>query len=114
MNTLDDRTYFALTLFQLKEGRSIEAYRAFALDYIRPRMLDMDAVLGFVDVEVVDHLVATDGWQLVEIMHITSPTDFNRDNEAPAGAAVAAHWEEWVEDFRVLFVRDLAASPSSV
>lgn len=108
MNTLVDRPYFALTLFSLKPGRTIEGYRAFALDFIRPRMIEMDAVLGFVDVEVVDHLAGDDGWQFVEIMHISSPEDFKRDNESAEGAITAAAWNEWVESFRVLFVRDLA------
>lgn len=108
MNTLDQGS-FAITLFSLQDGRTAEDYRRFAIEYIRPNMMKMDAVLGFIDHEVVGSIGGTDGWNFVEIIHISSPEEFARDNDAPAGAVVAAAWNEWVKDFRVLFTRDIAA-----
>jgi hypothetical protein len=100
----------AITLFTLRPGRTVEQYRDFARDVIRPGMVRMPAVLGFLDYEVVGSLEDDDGIELVELIEITSPDDFNRDNEGPVGAPIAEQWLEWVTSFRVLFVRDLLLS----
>lgn len=99
----------AITLFRLAPGLTVEQYRAFSLETVREGMMRMPAVTGFLDLAVVDSLTGTDGWELVEIIQITSRADFIRDNDT-IGAALAAEWEERVADFRVLFLSDLASS----
>ncbi|PZE26062.1 MULTISPECIES: hypothetical protein [unclassified Curtobacterium] len=99
----------ALTLFRLAPGRSVEEYRAFSLQIVRDGMLRMPAVEGFLDLEVTGSLTGADGWDLVEIIQISSRADFIRDNDT-IGAGLAAEWEEWVADFRVLFLTDLDRS----
>lgn len=101
----------ALTIFRLKPGLTLEQYRAFSLETVRDGMLKMPAVEGFLDLAVIGSLTATDGWDLVELIQITSRTDFVRDNET-IGAALAAEWEEWVADFHVLFLEDLDPAPT--
>jgi len=101
---------FAITLFTLDPDRSVADYRAFSRDVIRPGMVTMPSVRGFLDYEVTDSLESDGGIQLVELIEITSPEEFNRDNEGVLGAPIAAAWSEWVSTFRVLFVRDLGIS----
>lgn len=96
----------AITLFRLRDGVTVEDYRDFSLRTVRPGMLTMPSVLGFLDHRVVGGLTAVDGWELVEVIVISSRTAFEHEN-ATAGAALAAEWEGWVADFRVLFLEDL-------
>ena len=109
-------TELALTLFSLKETSTVNDYRAFSRDVIRPGMFTMPAVVGFLDYQVEGGLTATDGWQLVELIAITSREQFEVDNST-IGADLAAQWEEWVQDYRVLFLSDLlpevASAPNS-
>lgn len=99
----------ALTLFRLRPGITVEQYRAFSLDTVRAGMLRMPAVEGFLDLEVVGSLTGTDGWEVVELILITSRAAFIHDNDT-IGSALATSWEEWVADYRVVFLRDLDVS----
>jgi hypothetical protein len=99
----------ALTLFRLRDGVTEDEYRAFSRDVVRPGMLTLPSVLGFLDYRVAGGLTALDGWELVEVIVISSRVDFEHEN-ATAGAALATEWEGWVADFRVLFLEDLVPS----
>ncbi|MBF4582809.1 hypothetical protein ITJ54_09025 [Curtobacterium sp. VKM Ac-2865] len=99
----------ALTLFRLRDGLTEDDYRTFSRDTVRPGMLTMPSVLGFLDYRVAGGLTALDGWELVEVIVISSRVDFEHEN-ATAGAALATEWEGWVADFRVLFLEDLVSS----
>lgn len=96
----------AITLFRLKADLTPDDYRAFSRETVRSGMLRMPAVTGFLDYAVHDSFGGTDGWELVEVIQITSRDAFDHDNST-IGAALAAEWETWVADFRVLFLRDL-------
>lgn len=96
----------ALTLFRLKPGLTTEQYRAFSLKTVRDGMMTMPSVTGFLDLAVTGSLTGADEWDLIEIIAIVSQAEFIRDNST-IGAGLAAEWEEWVEDFRVLFLTDL-------
>jgi hypothetical protein len=104
---------FAITLFALNSDRTVADYRAFSEEVIRPGMVTMPAVIGFLDYEVAGSLEGDGGIQLVELIEITSPEEFIRDNDGPLGAPIAAEWSKWVSTFRVLFVRDLEFSAIS-
>jgi hypothetical protein len=103
----------AITLFRLADGRTVEDYRAFSLQTVRPGMLTMPSVLGFLDHRVVGGLTALDGWELVEVIVIGSRGAFEHEN-ATIGAALATEWETWVADFRVFFLEDLAVGSDPV
>ncbi len=106
MTALCTTTELALTLFRLKDTSAVKDYRAFSRDVVRPGMFTMPAVVGFLDYSIDGGLTDTDGWQLVELIAITSKENFEVDNST-IGAALAAEWEEWVADFRVFFLSDL-------
>jgi hypothetical protein len=99
----------AITIFRLKAGLTVDQYRGFSLDTVRAGMQKMPAVEGFLDLQVCGAIGGADGWQLVEIIKITSREEFLRDN-ATVGADLAQQWEDWVEDYKVLFLKDLNAS----
>lgn len=100
----------AITLFRLRDGVTVDDYRVFSRRTVRPGMRRLPSVLGFLDLAVVGGLTATDGWELVEVILISSRVAFEHEN-ATAGAGLASTWEGWVADFRVLFLEDLLTGP---
>jgi hypothetical protein len=110
MTDLGRNPQVAITLFRLRDGLTVEDYREFSRTTVRPGMLVMPSVVGFLDHRVVGGLTPTDGWELVEVIVISSRVDFEHEN-ATIGAALATEWETWVADFRVLFLDDLVGSP---
>jgi hypothetical protein len=104
---LDLEPHFAITLFRLKPERSITEYVRFSQEHVRDGMRRFPSVRGFRDYAITDALVSDDGWQLVELIAVSSPEDFLRDNEGAVGQRLAQEWETWVESYRVLFIRDL-------
>ena len=99
---------FALTLFRLKHGRTVEEYRAYTRAKLRAGMNAMPSVLGFRDLAITGVMAGSDGgWQLVEVIEITSPEEFERDHAVPVGKAVADEWAGWVEDYSVLWCENL-------
>jgi len=98
----------AIALFTLKPGRTVDGYRAFSREVIRDGMAQMPSVRGFKDYAVSSAMTATDGgWQLVEVVHITSPDEFTRDNQELPGLSTAEAWNEWVDETVVLFLDEL-------
>ncbi len=98
----------ALTLFRLKAGHTVQEYRAYTESTIRPGMNAMPSVLGFRDFEVTGVMAGSGGgWQLIEVIEITSEEDFERDNAQPPGKHVADDWATWVEEFTVLWCQEL-------
>ena len=98
----------ALTLFRLKPGRTVEEYREYTVSTIRPGMNAMPSVLGFRDLEITGVMAGSDGgWQLIELIEITSEAEFEQDNTQPPGKDVADDWATWVEEFSVLWCREL-------
>ncbi len=100
--------WLAITLFNLRPGASVESYRQYTRTFVRPGMRAMPSVLGFRDFEGLQLLDGSASpWGLVEVIEISSPEEFVRDNESMPGKAVADDWATWVEDFRVVVCRDL-------
>lgn len=100
--------WVAITLFNLAPGRDVGRYRQYSDAVIRPGMRAMPSVVRFRDYEAVRLLDGTTSpWQLVEIIEITSPEEFLRDNETLPGKAVADDWATWVAEFKVLVCGDL-------
>jgi hypothetical protein len=108
--------WLAITLFTLRPERSMADFRQHTLDFVRPRMVMMPAVLGFRDYAVTGtQSGATAEWDAIEVIEITNPEAFERDNSGPHGAAITEDWLTWVEQFTVLFCENLAAhKPSDV
>lgn len=98
-----------VALFKLKSGRSVEGYRELSLDVIRDGMFSMPSVIGFEDFVVTGLMGGgTAEWDLAEIVEITSPEEFERDNAELPGKEIADTWNEWVASSCVLYLTDLA------
>jgi hypothetical protein len=98
----------AFTLFSLRPEVSLEAYEAWSLEQVHPRMLKMPSVLSFRDYRVTGAMA--DGrspYQLVEEIEITSPEEFERDNARGDGAVLAQEWGSRVSDFVVIYCREI-------
>lgn len=94
----------ALTLFRLKPGRTVDEYRAYTEAKLHDGMNAMPSVVRFRDLEITGAMVgSTAGWDLVELIDVTSPADFERDHEGPPGKDVADEWSTWIEDYTVLW-----------
>ncbi|AQP44671.1 hypothetical protein [Tessaracoccus flavus] len=50
----------------------------------------------------------TSEWDLAEIVEITSPEEFERDNSEMPGKEIADTWNDWVASSSVLYLTDLA------
>ena len=98
-----------VALFKLKSGRSVEGYRELSLDVIRSGMALMPSVIGFEDFVVTGLMGGgTSEWDLAEVVEITSPEEFERDNAELPGKEIADTWNEWVASSCVLYLTDLA------
>jgi hypothetical protein len=88
----------------------MEDVRQHTLEFVRPRMMMMPAVLGFRDYAVIGtQSGATAEWDGVEVIEISTPEAFERDNNGPHGAAITTDWLTWIDRFTVLFCENLAA-----
>ena len=98
----------AITLFTLKDKNNIEKYKEWALSDVRPRMMLMDSVKGFLDYTVTGYF-NHDGvkYDFIEIIEITSQKDFEEDNLKGLGLELANEWIEWVEDYSLIFCEDI-------
>lgn len=107
-------SWVAITLFTLREGRSIDAFRLHSLEFVRPEMMKMPSVLGFRDFAVTGTLDGSSTpWQAVEIIEVIDPTSFDADNRGEHGARITRDWLRWVDRFDVLFCHNLAAHTST-
>lgn len=98
-----------VALFTLKPERSVGEYRALSLEMIRAGMESMPSVIGFEDFVVSGMMGgASSRWDLAEIVEITSPEEFERDNRELPGSNVADTWNEWVAESEVIYLTDLA------
>ncbi len=98
----------AFTLFNIKPNVPIEEYRRWSLEQVHPRMLRMPSVLAFRDYEVGD--IAWGGqspYQFVEEIEISSPEEFERDNNEGDGAVLAQEWQSRVSNYVVIFCHEL-------
>jgi hypothetical protein len=94
----------ALALFRLKPGRTVDEYRAYSERFIHPGMNAMPSVVRFRDLAITGTMDgSTGGWDLVELIDITSAEDFERDHAGPPGKDVADDWATWVEEYTVLW-----------
>ena len=98
----------AITLFTLKDKKNIEKYKEWALSDVRPRMMLMDSVKGFLDYTVTGFF-NHDGvkYDFIEIIEITSQKDFEEDNLKGLGLELANEWSEWVDDYILIFCEDI-------
>ena len=63
----------AITLFSLKENAIKEKYKKWTLESVRPRMIMMDSVKGFIDYSVVGLLNHSGTkYDFIEIIEITN------------------------------------------
>lgn len=98
-----------VALFKLRSGRSVAEYRELSLDVIRRGMFAMPSVIGFEDFAVTGLMGGgTSEWDLAEIVEITSPEAFERDNTELPGKEIADTWNEWVASSSVVYLTDLA------
>jgi len=98
----------AYTLFTLKKTKRLENYVDWSLEQVRPRMLKMPSVLGFVDYQVIGAMNKPKAsYTFVEEIMITNPKEFEHDNSVGDGVKLAEEWNEWVEDFEVIYCKDL-------
>lgn len=105
---MSQTTLVAITLFRMKPGHTVDEYRAFAHQVIRPGMAKMPSVTGFMDYWITGSMTPTDGgWQLAEIVRITSAAEFERDNQELPGLLIAQQWNEWVEEALVIYLAEL-------
>lgn len=106
--------WLAITLFTLREDRSLTDFRNHSMEFVRPEMMKMPSVLGFRDYAVTGTLNGSRAlWDAVEVIEISSPEAFDRDNSGPHGQRVAEDWLAWVDKFEVLFCQNLAAHPGA-
>ena len=98
----------AVALFRMKPGRTVEEYREFAHKVVRPGMARMPSVTGFMDYAVSGSMTPSDGgWQLAEVVQVTSAAEFERDNQEMPGLLIAQQWNEWVEEALVVYLAEL-------
>lgn len=103
-------SWLAITLFTLREGKALDDFRQHSIEFVRPGMMKMPSVLGFRDYAVTGTLDQRKAkWDAVEVIEISSPEAFDRDNSGPHGQQVADDWLKWVDQFEVLFCQNLAA-----
>jgi hypothetical protein len=103
-------SWLAITLFKLRPERSVADFRAHSLESVRPGMMRLPSVLGFRDFAVTGTMAGTSpSCDAVELIEITDPASFERDNQGEQGALVTRDWLPWVESFEVLYCRNLAA-----
>ena len=93
----------ALTLFRLKPGRTVDDYRAYTEAKLHDGMNAMPSVVRFRDLAITGAMAGSADWDLVELIDITSPEDFEQDHVGPPGKDVADEWATWVEDYVVLW-----------
>lgn len=107
--------WLAITLFTLRPERSMEDFREHTLAFVRPEMMKMPAVLGFRDYAVTGTQDgATSEWDAVEVIEITNPEAFERDNNGEHGTSITRDWLTWVDRFTVLYCENLAAHEPTV
>lgn len=98
-----------VALFKLKPERSVGEYRTLSLEMIRAGMAGMPSVVGFEDFAVSGMMGGgSSRWDAVEIVEITSPEEFERDNRELPGSQIADTWNEWVAESEVIYLTDLA------
>mgnify|MGYP003389330600 CR=1 FL=1 len=94
----------AITLFSLKENAIKEKYKKWTLDSVRPRMILLDSVKGFIDYSVVGLLNHSGTeYDFIEIIEITNQKEFEHDNAQGLGLEIAAEWNDWVDDYSIIF-----------
>ena len=100
----------AVTLFTLKQGRTVDEYVDYSNSFIKPGMFAMPSVEGFRDFAVRETYDGREpSAQLVEVIEITDVASFKRDNETEPGSSVARDWATWCESFEVLFCDEIVA-----
>ena len=98
----------AVTLINLKSNRSPDVYKRYSKSFIKPGMNAMPSVKRFRDFLVTGAMGGGETrWQLMEVIEITSPAEFERDNNQDPGKKVADDWATWVEDYRVLYCDEI-------
>jgi hypothetical protein len=95
---------FAIALFQLKKCFMKEDYEHWAGQYIRPKMLLIEAVIGFSDYRIVSP--ESFGYDFVEVIEITDRKSFENDNSVGIGLEIANEWLEWIDKFTILYCED--------
>ena len=94
----------AITLFSLKENAIKEKYKKWTLESVRPRMIMMDSVKGFIDYSVVGLLNHSGTkYDFIEIIEITNQKEFEEDNSQGLGLEIATEWNDWVDDYSIIF-----------
>lgn len=98
-----------IVLFKLKSGVSLEEYRAFSKESVRPEMLRWQSIISFGDYEAERNYGLGDplDHELLELIYVTSPKAFIEDNESPSGAVLARKWEALVSRSSVVFFKNL-------
>mgnify|MGYP001407753354 CR=1 FL=1 len=98
----------AITLFSLKDKESTEQYKKWSLSSVRPRMIMMNSVKGFIDYSVVG-LLNHSGieYNFIEIIEITNRKEFEDDNSKGLGLELANEWNDWVDDYSIIFCEDI-------
>jgi len=98
----------AITLFSLKDKAIKEKYKKWTLDNVRPRMMMMNSVKAFVDYSVVGLLNHSGTeYDFIEIIEITNQKEFEDDNSKGLGLELANEWNDWVDDYSIIFCEDI-------
>lgn len=99
---------FVVTYFSLAERDTIESYRQWSLEYVRPVMRAMPSVIDFVDAAVVGSM-DNDGphWDGCELIKVSDFAAFESDNQTGAGGTLARLWRERLDSWSIGYLEDL-------
>jgi hypothetical protein len=105
---------FVVSYFALAEGDTIEAYRTWSLEYVRPVMNAMPSVVTFLDFAVTGSMDAGgESWDGCEVIEVTDFAAFERDNAEGEGGRLAEAWRERLSSWSIGYLEDLEELPAS-
>ncbi len=86
---------FVVSYFALAETDTIESYRDWSLDHVRPIMRAMPSVVSFLDFAVTGSMDAGgERWDGCEVIEVTDFARFEQDNADGLGGVLAVEWRE--------------------
>lgn len=98
---------YVVTYFALADGDTIESYREWALEYVRPVMRAMPSVLHFMDGAVVGAMGAGGPtWDACELIEVSDFAAFEQDNQEGEGGTLARLWRERLDSWSIGYIAD--------